>query len=69
VSLKIQVNKGVKISEQPLITNDGLPSSPAHLEGLRRLLTSAAKIGAVGKLSNVTVPQGVTEGQDVLKLI
>jgi hypothetical protein len=44
--LEIKVNKGVKISEQPLITNDGIPSKPTHLEGLRRLialLTSAAE--------------------------
>jgi hypothetical protein len=41
------------------------------LEGLRRLialLTSAAEIGAVGKKSKVTVSEGVTDRQDVLKI-
>jgi hypothetical protein len=35
--------------------NDGIPSSPTHLEGLRRLialLTSAAEMEAVGKRNN-----------------
>jgi hypothetical protein len=56
--LKIQVNKGNKVSEQPLIMNDGIPSNPTYLEGLRRLtalLTSAAEITAVSKKSDVTV--------------
>jgi hypothetical protein len=41
------------------------------LEGLKRfiaLLTSAAEIGAVGNKSEVTVSEGVMDGQDVLKL-
>jgi hypothetical protein len=69
--LKIQLNKGVKISEQTLITKNGIPSNPTHLEGLGRLvalLTSAAEIGAVGKKSEVTVSVGVTDRQDVLKI-
>jgi hypothetical protein len=41
------------------------------LEGLRRLialLTSTAEIGAVGKKYEVTVSEGVTDRQDVLKI-
>jgi hypothetical protein len=69
--LKIYVNKGIKISEPPLIVKDGIPSNPTQLEGLRRfiaLLTSAAEIGAVGNKSEVTVSEGVMDVQDVLKL-
>jgi hypothetical protein len=50
--LKMYVNNGIKMSEQPLIINDGIRSIPTHLDGVRRfiaLLTSAAEIGAVGK--------------------
>jgi hypothetical protein len=35
--LKICFKTGMKISEQPLITKLGIPSSPTALEGLRRL--------------------------------
>jgi hypothetical protein len=41
------------------------------LEGLRRLialLTSAAEIRAVGKKSEVTAFEGVTDRQDVLEI-
>jgi hypothetical protein len=48
--LKIFVNSGIKMSEQPLIMNGEIPSKPEHLDCLRRitaLLTSAAEIDAV----------------------
>jgi hypothetical protein len=38
--------------------NYGIPSIPTHLQSLRRfiaLLTSAEEIGAVGKITEVTV--------------
>jgi hypothetical protein len=41
----LYVNNEVKVSEQPLIINYGIPSKQTHLGGLRRfiaLLTSAA---------------------------
>jgi hypothetical protein len=47
----MNVGNGIKISEQPLMLNDGIPSKPTHLDGFRRftaLLTSAAETGAVG---------------------
>jgi hypothetical protein len=43
---------------------EGIPSSQTHLEGLSRLialLTSAAKIGAVGKKSEAIRLEGVID--------
>jgi hypothetical protein len=43
---------------------DGMPSSPTHLEGLRRLialLTSDAEIGAVGKTSEAIRSEGIKD--------
>jgi hypothetical protein len=51
-----------------LMINDGIQSKPTHLEGFRRLLTSAAEISAVGKKSVVTDCETVMVGQDVLKI-
>jgi hypothetical protein len=71
LTLKVEVNKRIKISEQPLIMNHGIPSSPTHLESQRRLialLTSTAEIGAVGKKSNIIGSESVTDGQVVLKI-
>jgi hypothetical protein len=66
--VRILVNKGIKISDQPLI--NGIPPNLTHLEGLRRLialLTSAAEIGAVGKKSEI-LDRRETDGQVVLKI-
>jgi hypothetical protein len=55
--LKLYVNNGIKMSEQPLIIKNGMPSKATHLDDLRRfiaLLTSAREIGAVGKENVVT---------------
>jgi hypothetical protein len=52
--LKIRFNNGINVFEHPLTMNDGIPSCPTHLEGLWSLtvlLTSAAEIGAVDKMS------------------
>jgi hypothetical protein len=60
----------MRISEQPLIMNDGITSNPTHLKGLRRLiaqLTSEAGTGAVGKKSDIIGSEGVTDRQIVLK--
>jgi hypothetical protein len=49
--LKIYVNNGIRMSEQPLIIHDEMPSKPTHLDGLRRFiapLTSGAEMRAVG---------------------
>jgi hypothetical protein len=62
VTLKLKVNSGVNTSEQPLIMKEGIPSSPAHLEDLSRLIsliTLAAEIGAVGKRSEDIRLEGV----------
>jgi hypothetical protein len=51
--------------------NDGIPSNPTHLEGLRRLialLTSAAEIGAVGNKSVIIGSERVADGQVVAKI-
>jgi hypothetical protein len=43
---------------------DGIPSSPTHLEGLRRLIalfTSAAEIRAVGKKSEAIRSEGIID--------
>jgi hypothetical protein len=45
--------------------NDGIPTNPTHLEGLRRLialLIPAAEIRAMGNKCEVTVLEGVTDG-------
>jgi hypothetical protein len=58
------VNSGIITSEQPLIMKDGMPSSPTHLEGLRRsvaLLTSAAQIGTMGKKSEAIRSERITD--------
>jgi hypothetical protein len=50
--LKIYVNIGINMSEQPLIINDGRLSGPTDSDGLRLfivLMTSAAETGSVGK--------------------
>jgi hypothetical protein len=55
--LKIYINYGVKIFEQPFIINDGIPFKLTHLDGLRHftaLLTTAAEIGAAGETSVMT---------------
>jgi hypothetical protein len=55
--LKLYVNNGIKVTEQHLLINNGMPSIPTHLDDLRRfiaLLTSAAEIGAVSKENVVT---------------
>jgi hypothetical protein len=52
--------------------NDGIPSSPTHLEGLRgliALLTSPAEIGIVGKKSDIIGSERVTDGQVVLNIV
>jgi hypothetical protein len=69
--LNTYVSNGIKISEQPLMINGGMPSKPTHLEGFRyftALLTSAAEIRAVGKKSVVTDCGAVMVRQDVLKI-
>jgi hypothetical protein len=43
---------------------DGIPSSPTHLEGLRHLkalLTSAADMAAVGKKSEAIRSEGIID--------
>jgi hypothetical protein len=48
--LKIYVEDGINMSEEPLIISDGMPSKPTHFYCLRRfiaLLTFAAEIFAV----------------------
>jgi hypothetical protein len=60
--LNICVNSGINTSEQPLIMKGGIPSSPTHLEGVRRLmalLASVAEIGAVGKTSEAIRSDGI----------
>jgi hypothetical protein len=67
---KIWVNIGIKISEQPLIIKAEIPSNTKHLQGIRRLLallTSTAEMEVVGKKSDVTGSEWVTDGQVVLK--
>jgi hypothetical protein len=62
------VSNGIKISEQPLTINDGIPSKPAHLECFRSfiaLLTAAAETGAAGKKSVVRDCGALTVGQRV----
>jgi hypothetical protein len=59
----------MKISEQPLITKLGMPSSPTALEDLRRLRAlqiSSSKIGAKGKNSEDREGKGNTPGQGML---
>jgi hypothetical protein len=61
----------VRISEQPLITNDGIPTEPTHLEGLKalnRLAHFSSRDRSDGKKSEVTVSVGVTDKQHVLKI-
>jgi hypothetical protein len=69
--LNMYASNGIKISEQPIMINDGISSKPTQLEGFRRfiaLLTSAAETGAIGKKSVVRDCGAVMVGQDVLKI-
>jgi hypothetical protein len=65
IRLNILVKNGINTSEQHLIINDGIPSSPTHLGGKRRLkvpLTLAAEIGTMRKMSETILSEGVTGG-------
>ena len=49
--LKINLHTGIKISEQPFIINEGMPSSPTDFDGHRHFIalrTSEAETEAIG---------------------
>jgi hypothetical protein len=70
--LKICLRTGTKISEQPLITKLGIPSSPTALEGLRSLRAlqiSNSEMGAKGKrIQKIAKGEGIPLEKECYKL-
>jgi hypothetical protein len=69
-SVRLKLNTclriGIKITEQPFMTNPGTSSSPTHLGGFSLLMTlhtSASEIGARDKISEDCKRGGMSIGQ------